>query len=87
MYNVIPTWAEPSASLARWPEDSSRGGDPGPRLTWWLNKRGRGLMMEEGDVRDDTRDDLRNNNDDDILCSWSVIHDNTEMSEKVFYCW
>ena len=42
-------------------------------------------MMEEGDVRDDTRDDLRNNNDDDILCNLSVVHDNTEISEKVFH--
>ena len=40
-------------------------------------------MMEEGDVRDDTRDDLRNNNDD-ILCNWSVIHDKSKKSEKKF---
>ena len=45
------TSEQPSASLARWPEISSRGGpDPGgPRLTLCENLRGRGAVMARGE--------------------------------------
>ena len=41
---VLPSLASaaPSASRAMWPAPSSSGGQSGPRLTRWLNLRGRG---------------------------------------------
>ena len=48
---VFPILAtpQPSASRAREPELSSRGGVWGPSFTWWEKVRGRGLVCRRGE--------------------------------------